>query len=150
MTVLMPMKGFAMPLEQLSDEIFSSGTLGRGCGIEPVGDTVYAPFDGTVVQVAETKHAIGMESADGIEILIHVGMDTVEMNGEGFKTLVKQGDSIKAGTPLLKIDLKAIREAGHPTETTVVVTNSDDFADIKLMEAGDIETGMPLLRMSAI
>ena len=145
MTVLMPIEGSVMPLEQLPDEIFASGMLGKGCGIAPTGNTVYAPFDGTVTQIAETKHAVGMESTDGIELLIHVGMDTVEMNGKGFTTLVKQGDSAKAGTPLLKIDLNEIKAAGHPTETAVIVTNSDDLADVKLVKAGVIKIGEPLL-----
>ena len=145
MTILMPVEGFSMPLDRLPDEIFASETLGKGCGIEPSGNTVYAPFNGTVTQVAETKHAIGMESTDGIEVLIHIGMDTVEMNGKGFTALVKQGDSVKAGTPLLKIDLKAIKTAGHPIETAVVVTNSDEFSNVMLTRAGNIELGEPLL-----
>jgi len=88
---------------------------------------VYAPFDGTVEQVASTLHAVGLTSEDGIEILIHVGMDTVEMQGKGFKALVKVGDKVKAGTPLLKVDLDAIRAAGHPTATAIIVTNGDDI-----------------------
>ena len=82
--------------------------------MEPTGDTVYAPFDGTVTQVPESLHAVGMMSDDGIELLIHVGMDTVEMKGQGFTSLTKEGAKVKAGTPLLKVDLEAIRAAGHP------------------------------------
>ena len=123
MTVMLPIDGKVIPLEQLPDETFASAILGPGCGIEPTGKTVYAPFDGTVNQVASTLHAVGLTSEDGIEILVHVGMDTVEMNGKGFKALVKEGDKVKAGTPLLKVDLDAIRAAGHPTATAIIVTN---------------------------
>ena len=85
MVVKAPMDGIVLPLEQLPDETFAAAILGPGCGIEPTGKTVYAPFDGTVEQVASTLHAVGLTSEDGIEILIHVGMDTVEMQGKGFK-----------------------------------------------------------------
>ena len=82
--------------------LLASAILGPGCGVEPTGDTVYAPFDGTVTQVPESLHAVGMMSDDGIELLIHVGMDTVEMKGQGFTSLTKEGAKVKAGTPLLK------------------------------------------------
>ena len=84
MTVMMPLEGKVIPLEELPDETFASAILGGGCGIEPTGDTVYAPFDGTVTQVPESLHAVGLMSDDNIELLIHVGMDTVEMKGNGF------------------------------------------------------------------
>ena len=115
---------------------------------------MYAPFDGTVNQVASTLHAVGLTSEDGIEILIHVGMDTVEMQGKGFKALVKEGDKVKAGTPLLKIDLDAIRAAGHPTATAIIVTNGDDLGiivtdgadDVKMLAEGDVLAGTPLFK----
>ena len=100
-TVMMPLAGKVIPLEELPDETFASAILGGGCGIEPTGDTVYAPFDGTVTQVPESLHAVGLMSDDGIELLIHVGMDTVEMKGNGFTSLTKEGSKVKAGTPLL-------------------------------------------------
>ena len=106
MTVMLPIDGKVIPLEQLPDETFASAILGPGCGVEPTGDTVYAPFDGTVTQVPESLHAVGMMSDDGIELLIHVGMDTVEMKGQGFTSLTKEGAKVKAGTPLLKVDLE--------------------------------------------
>ncbi len=104
--------------------------------MEPTGDTVYAPFDGTVTQVPESLHAVGMMSDDGIELLIHVGMDTVEMKGQGFTSLTKEGAKVKAGTPLLKVDLEAIRAAGHPTATALIVTNSDDLPEISVAANG--------------
>ena len=146
MTIMAPIDGTVLPQDKIPDETFATGILGPGCGIEPTGDTVYAPFDGTVTQVASTLHAVGLTSDDGIEILIHVGMDTVEMNGKGFKALVKEGDKVKAGTPLLKIDLDAIRAAGHPTATAIIVTNGDDMGEMKMLAEGDILAGTPLLK----
>ena len=93
-TVLTPIRGKVLAQADIPDETFAQGILGPGCGIEPTGKTVYAPFDGTVEQVASTLHAVGLTSEDGIEILIHVGMDTVEMQGKGFKALVKVGDKV--------------------------------------------------------
>lgn len=110
MTVMAPIDGTVIPLEQIPDETFATAILGPGCGIEPTGDTVYAPFDGTITQVASTLHAIGITSDDGIELLIHVGMDTVEMQGKGFTALVKEEQKVKAGTALLKVD----RSGRHP------------------------------------
>ena len=146
MVVKAPMDGIVLPLEQLPDETFAAAILGPGCGIEPTGKTVYAPFDGTVDQVASTLHAVGLTSEDGIEILIHVGMDTVEMQGKGFKALVKVGDKVKAGTPLLKVDLDAIRAAGHPTATAIIVTNGDDMGELKMLAEGDVLAGTPLFK----
>ena len=145
-TVLTPLQGKVLAQADIPDETFAQGILGPGCGIEPTGDTVYAPFDGTVNQVASTLHAVGLTSEDGIEILIHVGMDTVEMQGKGFKALVKVGDKVKAGTPLLKVDLDAIRAAGHPTATAIIVTNGDDMGELKMLAEGDVLAGTPLFK----
>ena len=146
MTVLAPIDSTVIPLEQLPDETFATAILGPGCGLEPTGDMVYAPFDGTVTTIADTLHAVGLMSDDGIEVLIHVGMDTVEMQGKGFKALVKVGDKVKAGTPLLKVDLDAIRAAGHPTATAIIVTNGDDMGELKMLAEGDILAGTPLFK----
>ena len=122
-TVLTPLQGKVLAQADIPDETFAQGILGPGCGIEPTGDTVYAPFDGTVTQIATTLHAVGITSNDGIELLIHVGMDTVDMKGQGFTVLVKENQKVTAGTPLLKVDLDAIRAAGHPTATAIIVTD---------------------------
>ena len=106
-TVLTPLQGKVLAQADIPDETFAQGILGPGCGIEPTGDTVYAPFDGTVTQIATTLHAVGITSNDGIELLIHVGMDTVDMKGQGFTVLVKENQKVTAGTPLLKVDLDA-------------------------------------------
>ena len=145
-TVLAPLSGKVLKQEEIPDETFAQGILGPGCGIEPTGTTVYAPFDGTVNQVATTLHAVGLTSKDGVEILIHVGMDTVEMQGSAFKALVKEDQSVKAGTPLLKVDLDAIRAAGHPTATVIIVTNGDDLGELTMLAEGDVPAGTPLLK----
>mgnify|MGYP002518983378 CR=1 FL=1 len=145
-TIKAPIDGKVLPQDQIPDETFATGILGPGCGIEPTGDTVYAPFDGTVTQVASTLHAVGMMSDDGIEVLIHVGMDTVEMQGKGFTPLVKVDQKVKAGTPLLKVDLAAIAAAGHPKSTALIVTNADDLPEIKIVGSGTVEAGAPLFK----
>ena len=148
-TVLTPLQGKVLAQADIPDETFAQGILGPGCGIEPTGDTVYAPFDGTVTQVPESLHAVGLMSDDNIELLIHVGMDTVEMKGNGFTSLVKEGTKVKAGTPLLKVDLDAIRAAGHPTATAIIVTNGDDLPEMSVAAAGDTAVGVPLLKFKA-
>ena len=143
---MLPIDGKVIPLEQLPDETFASAILGPGCGVEPTGDTVYAPFDGTVTLVPESLHAVGMMSDDGIELLIHVGMDTVEMQGKGCTALVKEEQKVKAGTALLKVDLDAIRAANHPTTTAVIVPNADDLPKLHIIAGGIVSTGTPLFK----
>ena len=127
--VYAPITGKYIALEELPDEVFSQGFLGKGCGVEPEDNHVYAPVDGEIVQVAETKHAIGIQSPEGLEILVHVGMDTVNMNGYGFDVKAKLGDKVKAGDLLMTFDADKIKEAGHPITTAIVITNSDDYTD---------------------
>lgn len=127
--VYAPITGKYIALEELPDEVFSQGFLGKGCGVEPEDNHVYAPVDGEIVQVAETKHAIGIQSPEGLEILVHVGMDTVNMNGYGFDVKAKLGDKVKAGDLLMTFDADKIKEAGHPITTAIVITNSDEYAD---------------------
>ena len=145
-TVLAPIRGKVLAQADIPDETFAQGILGPGCGVEPTGDTVYAPFDGTVTQVPESLHAVGMMSDDGIELLIHVGMDTVEMKGQGFTSLTKEGAKVKAGTPLLKVDLDAIRAAGHPTATAIIVTDGAGD-EVKMLAEGDVAPGTPLFKV---
>lgn len=133
--VYSPITGQYIPLEQIPDEVFSQGILGRGCGIEPEEGLVVAPFNGIISQVADTKHAVGVTTEDGAEFLIHVGMDTVEMKGDGFALKVKAGDKVSCGQPLLTFDIAKIRAAGYPATTAFVLTNSDEFPRL-VMESG--------------
>ncbi len=148
LTVCAPFSGAAMKLEDIPDPVFSQGILGPGCGIEPGEELVYAPFDGTVTQTTDTMHALGLTSTDGIELLIHVGMDTVDMGGKGFACFVKEGQTIKAGQSLMSFRLNDIKAAGHSAVTAVVVTNAGDFAGVELVAAGAVEHGAPLLKLS--
>ncbi len=127
-----PVAGRIIPREQIPDETFASGVLGDGVAIIPDGETVFAPFDGTISTVAESKHAVGITGAGDMELLIHVGVDTVAMNGEGFETFVKEGDEVKAGQKLIRFSKKMIADAGHPDCVVTLLTNAEDFDDFKV------------------
>ncbi|MBQ9563889.1 MAG: PTS glucose transporter subunit IIA [Lachnospiraceae bacterium] len=128
--VTQPVAGKVIPYTEIPDPTFSAGILGEGVGIEPTGDYVFAPFDGTISSVADSKHAVGIES-NGMEMLIHVGVDTVNMNGDGFTCYVAEGDEVKAGDKLIKFDRKKIKAAGYSDTVAVLMTNSDDLEGFK-------------------
>lgn len=130
-----PITGNYIPLEEIKDGVFSEGVLGPGCGIEPAEEIVVAPCNGTVSTVAETKHAVGITSDDGAELLIHVGLDTVDMNGDGFTVKVKVGQKVTCGQTLLTFSFAKIKAAGHPTTTAFLVTNADDVG-APILETG--------------
>ncbi len=127
-----PTKGKIIPYTEIKDETFASGVLGQGVGIEPDEGVVYAPMDGEISSVAESKHAIGITGAEDMELLIHVGVDTVEMKGDGFNTLVAEGDKVVKGQKLMEFDKAKIKAAGKPDTVVVLLTNSDDYEDLKL------------------
>lgn len=128
--------GIAMPLNTVPDEIFSKGEFGDGLGIKSNDGIIYAPADATVIQVAETKHAIGLNIGD-VDILIHVGIDTVSMGGNGFEAFVKENQKVKKGQKLLKADLDAIRKAGYSDVVVVVVTQSPEDRPYKIVKNSD-------------
>ena len=140
-------KGKVLKMEEVPDQVFSQGVLGFCCGIDPVEGKVYAPVDGTVTQVADTKHALGFSGPGEVEILIHVGVDTVDMNGDGFAPQITVGDTVKKGQLVLTMDLDKIKTAGHPSTVITVVTNSDDFASVDLVGSDNIEVGADLLKI---
>ncbi len=148
-TLYAPLTGTVIPLEEVPDETFSAGILGQGLAIQPDDPTVYAPFDGTVIQTVDSKHAVGLRSADGMEVLIHVGIDTVDMNGQGFTLYCKEGDAVKRGQRLLNFDPEAVKAAGHPTVTVVIVTNSDDYQAVKTLKTGPAAAMDPVLTVEA-
>lgn len=124
--------GEVIALKDVKDDVFSSGAMGGGVGIEPIGNTVFAPCGGVVTVVMEgTRHAIGLELNNGAEILIHVGIDTVEMGGEGFKLYVKREDKVKKGDKLIGFDRKLIQERGYEATTIILLTNADEFSDVE-------------------
>lgn len=125
-----PISGDILPLSEVKDDVFASGAMGKGLAIRPNDGSVYAPIDGEITTIFPTGHAIGITSKEGIELLIHIGMDTVELNGEGFETFVKTGDKITKGDLLVKFDAALIIGKGYSVETPIVVTNSNDFLDV--------------------
>lgn len=128
--VLSPVKGRVLPLSKASDQAFAQGALGKGVLIEPTEGVVRAPFDGTVMTLFPTMHAIGLISDQGMELLIHIGMDTVQLDGNGFEGKVVQGEKVKKGQVLVTFDIDAIKAAGYSVETPIIVTNSGDYLDI--------------------
>lgn len=143
-TIYQPIDGEIIPLADIDDGIFSDGVLGNGCGLIPSGEAVYAPFSGTISTVADTKHAVGIEG-DGVEVLIHVGLETVSLNGAGFSVKVKEGDKVKAGQLLFTFSLSEIAKVeGVKSTSAVIVTNSDNLSDLKLLHTGAGKTGDPL------
>ena len=126
-----PVTGRVIPYTEIADPTFATGTLGQGVGIEPEDGTVYAPYDGEVTSVADSKHAVGVTGPGGMEVLIHVGVDTVEMKGDGFEVLVRDGDRVRKGQKLMTFDRDKIKAAGHPETVAVLLTNSDDYDGVK-------------------
>lgn len=144
-TIYSPVTGTVVPLEQVPDPVFSGRMLGDGIAVLPSSGEIVAPFDGKVVSLFPTGHAIGLVSEDGIECLIHIGMDTVELNGQGFTLKVSQGDSVKKGKVLIKADLAAISSAGKQIVTPVVITNTAVWKPVALHEGGEVNAGTDIL-----
>ena len=130
--LLSPLTGQAKELSQATDPVFAQGVMGQGVLIQPSEGKLLAPVDGTVSVLFPTKHAVGLSSTDGVELLMHIGMDTVNLEGKGFTAHVAQGDSVKAGDLLITFDMEAIQAAGYPTETPVIITNQDAYAPADL------------------
>ena len=143
-----PLAGTVIPLSEVHDEVFASEMMGKGCAVIPEEGKVYAPFDGKVVGLLDSHHAVGMESTDGVEILIHVGMDTVKLNGRCFTIHVEEGEQVKKGQLLLEFDIPGIKEAGYEVTTPIVVTNSDEFNDVEMKAEGQVIVGVELLELS--
>jgi len=145
--VLNPVHGRVLPLSKANDEVFSSGALGKGVVVEPKDGRVVAPFNGKIMSLFPTKHAIGLVSNNGIEVLIHVGINTVDLKGKHFNALVAQNDEVKAGQPLLEFNIKGIEESGYSSQTMVIVTNSDQYEDIEMNINEDANELVNLLKV---
>ena len=147
-TLVSPLSGNVVALENVNDPVFSSGAMGKGLAVKPSEGVVYAPADAEVTIAFETGHAYGLKTASGAEILIHIGIDTVSMNGNGFEKLVAAGDKVKAGTPIAKFDVAKIAEAGLDDTTMVIVTNTADFAEVSPLAEGTIAHGADFLKVA--
>lgn len=146
-TILAPIKGEVKPIEESSDAAFASGALGKGVVILPEEGKVYAPVTGTVTVLFPSLHAIGITSDAGVELLIHIGINTVQLNGEGFTAHIKQGDQIKQGQLLVEFDMNKIKEAGYTLETPVLVTNYADLKEVKNTNASSVQLQETLMEV---
>ena len=142
-----PVSGHIRVLSQIEDPVFSSEVLGKGCAIEPSVGEIAAPADGVVEQLAETQHAVSLRCDNGLDVLIHVGMETVELKGKGYEPHVQVGDHVKKGQLLFRFDMQAIAAAGYALTTPVIVTNSDSFARVETLASGKVMAGQDLLRV---
>lgn len=144
-SLVSPLQGTVVRLEDVKDEVFSTGVLGQGAAVRPAKGELYAPVNGTVTMIPDSKHSISLVDACGAEILMHIGMDTVQLGGKHFEPQVKVGDRVRKGQLLIKFDMDAIRAAGYDLTTPVVVTNSDEL-EVTTLAQGDIEAGTELLK----
>ncbi|GAA1394479.1 glucose PTS transporter subunit IIA [Luteococcus peritonei] len=144
-----PLAGTVVPLAEIPDPVFAAGTVGTGVGIDPSGNTVHAPADGRVVVAQKTGHAFGLSLDSGVELLVHVGIDTVNLEGRGFDVHVAKGDLVKAGDPLVTFDRAVIEEAGYSLVTPVLVTNHKKFAHVDQIRSGEVQVGDPLVATTA-
>ena len=145
-----PLSGKVLPLSKVEDAVFSSGAMGNGIAIDPTDNKVYATFDGTVEFIAETKHAIGLKSDDGVELLIHVGMDTVKMNGKGLDVKTKVNERVKEGDLLLEFDRNEIQKEGYSLITPVVITNSNNYEQDELCIDEEALFGKSIINLKSV
>lgn len=145
MVLVSPLEGKVVPLAEVPDQVFASGALGKGVAVEPSVGKLFAPADGTITTLFLTGHAVGLTTTDGAEILMHIGMDTVSLDGEGFEAAIKQGDTVKKGDLLVSFDIEKIKAAGLPVITPVVVTNTNEYLDVLDMEQTDVLPGEDFL-----
>ena len=141
------LNGTVVPLADVKDEAFASGALGDGIAIEPTDGELVAPADGEISSTFETHHAVGMTTADGAELLMHIGIDTVKLGGKHFTYLVNDGDKVKKGQPLIRFELEAIKAEGYPVTTPVIVCNTDDYAAVAAKASGAVKQGDALLEL---
>lgn len=135
-----PLTGEAVDLSEVPDPVFAEKMVGDGVAIKPTNGKVVAPCDGKIVQIFPTNHAVGMETNTGLDLLIHIGIDTVELKGEGFKRLVEEGENVKKGQPILEVDLKRVEALGKPIISPFIITNMDQV-ELKEYKKGEVQAG---------
>ena len=143
-----PAKGKAVPLSEVNDPTFSEGMLGQGVAVIPSEGKIYAPIDGEVGMVFDTLHAVSLTADCGAEVLIHVGLDTVKMNGDGFVGHVQAGDKVKKGDLLLEVDLEKVKAAGYDTITPMLICNTDDYASVEGLSGKDVQPGDDVIKIT--
>ena len=139
--LIAPLSGFIKQIEKVPDPTFSQKLMGDGLAIEPTDGKVVSPVDGEIILVAETKHAIGIKGNSGVEILIHFGLETVALNGEGFEVHVTQGDRVKAGDELMTVDLDIINKKASSAITPIIITNSNDYQISEIVNKSNVVAG---------
>lgn len=144
-----PLNGEIQSLADISDQAFASGALGKGVAIKPTEGKLIAPVNGTVSALFGTNHAVGILTEHGAELLMHIGIDTVQLDGKFFKAHVSQGDKVEAGQLLIEFDIAEIEKAGYDTITPVVITNDDKYQRVEVVEQGNIQIGQPLLDLES-
>ena len=147
--IVSPMAGKAIPMSQVNDPTFSQEILGKGVAIIPSEGEVKAPVNGTVSMIFDTKHAVSMTADNGAEIIIHIGLDTVELKGEHFTALAEAGQKVTAGTPLVRFDMEKIKEAGYDVVTPVIVCNTPQFPNMVCKTGMDVKAGDVIARHEA-
>jgi PTS system glucose-specific IIA component len=145
-TIKSPVSGTIIPLDQVEDNVFSSKMMGDGCAIDPSSEWFVAPCDGEITAIFPTKHAVGITTPEGLEILLHIGLDTVELHGIGFKAAIKEGDMVTTGQRLIKIKKKKINKLGKSVITPLIITNMD-MVQSMTCSTGEIEAGAPLIEV---
>ncbi|MGV8956222.1 maltose/glucose-specific PTS transporter subunit IIBC [Lactococcus lactis] len=148
--IFSPLEGSSIPLAEVPDAVFSTGMLGQGIGIIPTGNEVTAPVDGEVISLFPTKHAIGLKSDEGIEVLIHLGLDTVKLNGRPFTSKVEVGDKVKVGDLLTIVDWELVKQENLSTVTPVIITNSSDYINIRRVDNKKIKTGSEIIEVEEV
>jgi sugar PTS system EIIA component len=147
-TVISPLTGTLLPLEEVPDPVFAQKMMGDGFAIKPDEGHVVSPVDGEIIQVFPTKHAIGIKAKNGAEILIHIGLETVAMNGEGFTAHIKEGDKVKVGDPLVDFDISLVTDKAKSTITPIIITNSDEVNIVKHEETAVTAGQTPVLQLT--
>ena len=140
-----PVKGKAVPISKVSDPTFGEEILGKGVAIQPADGKIYAPADGTVEMFFDTKHAVSMTTTEGVELLVHIGLDTVALKGEHFTAHKENGDAVKKGDLLISVDLEAVKVAGYDVITPMVVCNTSDYQTVEEVTGSDVNPGDTVL-----
>lgn len=137
-----PISGKMLALENVPDPVFAKKMMGDGIAVDPVNGKVVSPIDGKIIQVFPTKHAVGISTNNGVEILIHIGLDTVNLNGEGFTSHVNEGDQVKQGELLISFEIDLVREKAKSTVTPIIITNTEDIAEISINDKDNVTAGL--------